>query len=150
METLERVRTSLAALRAERKRMGVWLLGPRDVWSGLAASLAAELGLTHIDLTEELLPKLTDASPKPLGVFNPDDLITWLRDKAYDSSSPIIIEGIEPLLATFPKPRAQDFFRLVADLNVRSPVILATYLGTIVQASGFPSDRILSFTEGIT
>ena len=147
MSTLQEVRTWLTALRVERKRVGVWLLGPRDLRSNLAASLAAELGLTHIDLTDELLPKLTDASPKPLGVFTPDDLIAWLHDKAYDSSSPIIIEGIEPLLATFPKPRAQEFFRRAADLSVRSPVVLATYLTILVQASGFPSDRTLRFTE---
>ncbi len=147
MSTLQKVQTWLIALRAERKRVGVWLLSSRDLRVNLTSSLTAELGLTHIDLTGELLPKLTDAAPKPLGVFTPDDLIAWLHNEAYDSPSPIIVEGIESLLATFPKPRAQEFFRLAAELSVRSPVVLATYLVPLVQASGFPLDRTLSLTE---
>lgn len=136
-------RTWLAALRVKRKRVGIWLLDLHALQFNVAAFLADDLDLVRMDLTFELIPELTENSPKPLGVFSSDDLVNWLRNKAYRGAPPMIVEGLEPLLATFTKPRVQAFFRLASDLDVHSPLILVTYLGPLVQASGFPSDRVL-------
>lgn len=138
----------LRHLSNQRQRFGVWIIEPRAATSSLMKSLAGQLGVRYIDLLVELLPELGDTAEKPLGVFGPDDLDQWIRRRSYEPSSPpILIDAIEPLLATFSKPEAIGFFRLAANFNARAPVVVVSHLSAIVGAAGFPADRIWQIAD---
>ena len=134
---------SLRYLVSQRRRLGLWLSGPSTRNTSTAQSLSERLGLRYIDLLGELATKLTDDPMKPIGVFAPDDLIEWIQQQSYiPNSPPIIIDEIEPVLATFTKLRVVGFFRFAARLDPRVPVVLISHLDDLVSAAAFPHDRI--------
>jgi hypothetical protein len=147
MQGIDVAQASLVSLQMERKRLGIWLIGSHGLKVNIAETIAGKLGLLYIDLFSVLLPQLTDASSQPLGVYSPDNLATWLRLQAYDHIDPIIVDGAEPILATFGKSQARAFFRMATNLDVRSPIILVSYLPNIINAASFPIERIWQVSE---
>ena len=133
----------LRKLSSQRHRFGIWVVTPNPRNSVLLKRVAGELGMRYVDVLAELMPQLTDASEKPLGVFGPDDLNAWVQKLSYEPSSPpLLIDATEPLLATFSKPEAISFFRLATNFSARASVVMASYLSTIIEASGFSTSRI--------
>ncbi len=138
----------LRYLSNQRQRLGIWIVGARTASNSPMKSLAGQLGVRYIDLLVELMSDLGDTAGKPLGVFGPDDLDEWIRRRSYEPlSPPILIDAIEPILATFSKPEAIGFFRLAANSNARAPVVVVSHLGALISAAGFPSERIWQITD---
>lgn len=143
----QRATDFLARLARERHRVGVWVVAGTEI-STPVQEVAAHLGMRYIDLLSELLTQLTDDSDKPLGVFGPEDLLRWLRAQSYSASNaPILVDAIEPLLATFGKAGVADFFRLAARLDVRTPVLITTRLSDLFSVSDFPAGRTFWITN---
>lgn len=134
---------SLQHLARQRRRLGIWLVGRRGINPSVLEALQNQRVFRIADLLVELLPRLTDDSEKPLGVFGPDDLADWILHLSYVANSPpILINEVEPILATFRKPEAERFFQLAANLDPRAPVVIISHVGELIEAAGFPDDRI--------
>jgi len=139
---------SLQYLAGQRWRLGVWLVGRRRINPSVLEALQNQRELRIVDLLNELLPKLTDDSEKPLGVFGPNDLANWILQLSFVvGSPPILIHEVEPILATFGKAEAERFFRLAANLDPRAPVIIISHLDDLIRAAGFPDDRIQQLAD---
>lgn len=144
----ETAQESLRYLSDQRQRLGVWIVRPGDASAFDWESLSDEATVRSYDLLVDLMPLLTDNSEKPVGVFDADDLAEWIMRTSRDSSSlPILIYEVEPLLATFGRHGAVNFFRLASAISPRVTTVIVSHLDSLIRTAGFPADRTWRFTE---
>jgi len=113
--------------------------------SGIAQAAGRRLLARYIDLAGDLMPRMTLPEFSPtLGAFGPDNLAKWLMHEADQLEVRfLIVDQIEPLLATFGRTQAVLFFSMVSRAEPRRPVILVTYLKKQIQEAVFPAERVL-------
>ena len=106
---------------------------------------AKEVEARYVDLASDLLPHTAEPGFFPtLGAYGPDDLATWLTKEARNPETASLIVGqIEPLLATFGRGQVVWFFQSLAQMELRKPVCLVTYLKNQVSEANFPDERLL-------
>jgi hypothetical protein len=98
-----------------------------------------QLNATYVDASVELLPAIT--SPV-LGAYGPDDFLKWIKGEASKSKS-ICVDEIEPLLATFGKQGARDFFQMLGSIEPKQVIIIVTRLEEPIKDARFPDNRVL-------
>jgi len=138
-EMLEKLAERFKAMRYERYKVFVVIGRPTSGKSTLAKALAGQVGATYLDCLSDVLPQVRDI---PLGVFGPLDLKRLIVEGA--SKGGLVVDEIEPVVSTFPRSERDviDFFSLLADTELRHPVLLVTRLGNLVRGSTFPVERI--------
>jgi hypothetical protein len=97
-----------------------------------------QLNVTYVDASVELLPRIT--SPV-LGAYGPDDFLRWIKGEA-SKSKILCVDEVEPLLATFEKQGARDFFQMVGSTEPKQPIIVVTRLEELLKNARFPGNRI--------
>lgn len=139
-ELLEKLTERFRAMRYERYKVFVIVGRPASGKSTLAETLAGQVGAIYLNCLSDVLPQIKDTSP--LGAFGPLDLKRLIVEQA--SKSKLVVDEIEPLVSTFPRKEKDvtDFFSLLADTEVRHPVLLVTRLGNLLKSSNFPAGRI--------
>ena len=107
-------------------------------------NLKQEEQADYIDLATDLLPLIAMPGFSPtLGAYRSDDLIGWILHKANEPDVHLlIIDQIEPLLATFERMQTVEFFQMAGQIEPRRPVVLLTYLSHEVQEAAFPMERL--------
>lgn len=134
-------------LRRERYRLGVVCGSASSGKSQLARFVSSQLQ-THyyIDLATDLLPKVAVPGFSPtLGAYDAYDLKNWVLEKSYQPDiNFVIIDNIEPMLATFGRAKAIEFFQIASLVEPIAPIILVTYLTKQVEDAGFPTERLLN------
>jgi hypothetical protein len=133
-------------LRLERYRLAVVCGEISSGKSRVVKKACEQLQAQYVDLAVSLLPKTTLVDFHPtLGAFSSDDLVRWILSEA---NSPdvhlLVVDQIEPLLATFGRVQAVEFFRMVSRVEPKNPVILVTYLKAQVEEARFPKAKLLS------
>ena len=64
-------------------------------------------------------------------------------EAAKEDARLVVVDQIEPLLATFGRTQVVHFFRMIGQAEPRNSVILVTYLEQELEESAFPKDRLL-------
>lgn len=112
--------------------------------SRIAQQISSRSKARYIGLTTDLLPQTTMIGFSPtLGAYGPDDLASWILHQAINDDPFVIVDQIEPLLATFGRTQVVRFFQMIGQAEPRNPVILVTYLEKEVKESAFPEERLL-------
>jgi hypothetical protein len=145
--TLLLVINLVESLRLQRYRLAIVCGDISTGKSTLAQSASEKLRARYIDLATELLPTTTrpDFSPT-LGAYSPENLVRYIMHESGKANSPLlIIDQIEPLVATFRRAGAVQFFQMVGQVEPIEPVILVTYLWKQVEEANFPRERLLDF-----
>ena len=112
---------------------------PLNGKTALALEVCEEYGARYIDVAAEALPHITFPT---LGVYGANEFYQWIKKEANASQTPLCIDEIEPLLATFPPGHLESFFGMLSWLEVRHPVLIVTRLETFLRKSNFPLERI--------
>lgn len=144
-ESLLRFIDLAKTLRLQRYRLAIVCSAISSGKSKIAQAASEELEARYIDLATELLPQTVMPNFSPtLGAYGPDDLIKWMicetgrADVRY-----LVIDQIEPLLATFGRAQVMQFFRMVSQAEPREPIFLITYLKKQIEGASFPTKRLL-------
>lgn len=129
----------------KRYRLAILCGKPSSGKSQIAMATADRLQARHINLTDVLLPQIAQPDFFPtLGAYGPEDLTDWILEEAYKpDASFLIIDQIEPLLATFGRAKATQFFQMVSQIEPKTTIILVTFLARQVEQSAFPKERLL-------
>ncbi len=128
-----------------RYRVAVLCGTPSSGKSQIARAAATQLQARYVDLATDLLSKITKPDFFPtLGAYGPEDLTDWILEEAYKpDTSVLVMDQIEPLLATFGRAKATQFFQMISQIEPRTPIILVTCLSKQVEQSAFPKERLL-------
>lgn len=111
----------------------------------LAKECSIHLQGTYIHILDALSPQLTDKRGLySLGICEYPDLIKWILELSYKSTnSCLIVNKIEPLVATFGRGNATEFFQALGDIEPKVPIIWFTYLDHQLIDANFPTSRQL-------
>jgi hypothetical protein len=145
VETLSQFIDLAENLQFQRYRLAIACGEISSGKSKIAQAASEQLPACYINLATDLLSQITapDFSPT-LGAYAPDNLTEWLLHKADQMDVQfLIIDQIEPLLATFGRAQTVQFFQMVSRAEPRKPVVLVTYLRKQIEEAGFPIERIL-------
>ncbi len=144
-ETLSRFIDLAENLKLQRYRLAIACGEISSGKSKIAQAVSERLPACYINLAADLMPRTTmpDFSPT-LGAYGPDNLTEWILHEANQVEVHfLIIDQIEPLLATFGRAQAVQFFQMVSQTEPRKPVVLVTYLKKQIEEAAFPIERIL-------
>lgn len=133
------------SLRLQRHRLAILCGDISTGKSSLAQTACKILQARYIDIAAELLPITTkpDFSPT-LGAYGPDNLVQYImRESGKANLSLLIVDQIEPLVSTFGRARAVQFFQMISQAEPLKPVILITYLKKQLEEASFPPERLL-------
>jgi len=129
-----------------RSKVGVIYGLPQIGKSSYALNLAKAYGLIYVDITQELLPLLQHK----LGVYDHIDFADHALAQIRQLQNGLIVDEVEPLLATFGKQKTSAFFQRLTQLFQRltqlepiHPLILVTRLTGFVQNANFAPARLL-------
>ena len=125
-------------LKLARRRVLVLCGRPLSGNTALAKEVCQRLAATYVDASVELLPAIT--SPM-LGAYGPDDFLKWIKGKV-SKGKIICVDEIEPLLATFGKQGARDFFQMLGSIEPKRAIIIVTRLEKPLKDARFPHNRI--------
>ena len=125
-------------LKLARRKVLVLCGRPLSGKTALAKEVCQQLNATYIDASVELLPRIT--SPV-LGAYGPDDFLRWIKGEA-SKSKILCVDEVEPLLATFEKQGAQDFFQMLGSIEPKQPIIVVTRLEKLLKNARFPDNHI--------
>jgi hypothetical protein len=130
----------------QRYRLGIVCSDISSRKTEIAQAVAKALHGNYVSLASELLPGLVQRKFSPtLGAFGPDDLIKYIISCANKSEVKLlIVDQIEPLISTFGRSQAVNYFRMLCNVEPLKPVILITYLKRQVDEGSFPKDRIIN------
>lgn len=133
-------------LKHKRYRLGIALGPPSSGKSQIAKAACDQPHALYIDATTDLLPKVVMPDFFPtLGAYDRGDFKDWILEKSYQPELDfVIIDNIEPLLATFGQIKATKFFQIASIVEPLAPVILVTYLIKQVKDANFPTERLLN------
>lgn len=133
-------------LRRERYRLAVVCGSVSCGKSQLARMVSDQLQAYYINLATDLLPKVAIPGFSPtLGAYDAYDLKNWILEKSYQPDvNFVVIDNIEPILATFGRAKAIEFFQIASLVEPIAPIILITYLTKQVEDAGFPTERLLN------
>ena len=145
-ELLSRFINLAESLRLQRYRLAIVCGEISSGKSKIAQAASEQLQARYIDLATNLLPQTTAPNFSPtLAAYGPDDLTKWILHEADKTDAPfLIVDQIEPLLATFGRAQAVQFLRMVSQAEPRNPVIFVTYLKKQVEEAVFPAKRLLN------
>jgi hypothetical protein len=144
-ERLSRLMDLAKSLKGRRYRVAIACGEISSGKSGIAQAAGRQLPARYVDLEDDLMPRMTlpDFSPT-LGAFGPDNLAEWIMHQADQPEVHfLVVDQIEPLLATFGRTQAVSFFSMMSRAEPRRPVILVTYLKKQIQEAVFSTERIL-------
>ncbi|HUN06415.1 MAG TPA: hypothetical protein PLQ56_07430 [Aggregatilineales bacterium] len=122
-----------------RSKVGVIYGLPQIGKSSYALNLAKAYGLIYVDITQELLPLLQHK----LGVYDHIDFADHALAQIRQLQNGLIVDEVEPLLATFGKQKTSAFFQRLTQLEPIHPLILVTRLTGFVQNANFAPARLL-------
>jgi SpoVK/Ycf46/Vps4 family AAA+-type ATPase len=125
-------------LKLARRKILVLCGRPLSGKTVLAEEVCQRLDASYVDASVELLPAIT--SPV-LGAYGPDDFLKWIKGEV-SKGKIICVDEIEPLLATFGKQGAQNFFRMLGSIEPKRVIIIVTRLEELLRAVRFPDKRI--------
>lgn len=133
-------------LQKERYRLGIVSDLASSGKSQLAKVVANLLQARYIDIPIDLLPQIATPGFSPtLGAYDAGDFKNWVLDKSYQPDVKfIIVDNIEPLLATFGSVNATEFFQIAGLVEPLTPVILVTCLTKQIKDANFPPERVLN------
>jgi len=125
-------------LKLARRKVLVLCGRPLSGKTALAKEVCQQLNATYVDASTELLPGIT--SPV-LGAYGPDDFLKWIKGEASNSKI-LCVDEVEPLLATFEKQGARDFFQILGSIEPKQAIIIITRLEKSLKGARFPDNRI--------
>jgi len=125
-------------LKLARRKVLVICGRPLSGKTTLAEEVCQQLNAAYVDASVELLPAIT--SPV-LGAYGPDDFLKWIKGEASKSKT-LCVDEIEPLLATFGKQGAQDFFQMLGSFEPKQAIIIVTRLEKPLKDACFSDNRI--------
>jgi len=125
-------------LKLARRRVLVLCGKPLSGKTAVAKEVCHQSDAAYIDVSSDLLPKIT--SPL-LGAYGPDDLLDWIKRQAIEGDF-ICVDEIEPVLATFGEQGARSFFRMLSSIEPKRPTVVVTRLAKLLEDSRFPDKRI--------
>lgn len=128
----------LKELKLARRKVLVLCGRPLSGKTSLAGEVCQQLNATYVDVSVELLPKIT--SPV-LGAYGPDDFLKWIKGEA-SKSEILCVDEIEPLLATFGEQGARDFFQMLGSIEPKQVIIVVTRLEKLLKDARFPDNRV--------
>ncbi len=144
-KTISLVINLVDSLKLQRYRLAIVCGDISTGKSALAQFASEKLQARYINLTTELLPRTTRADFSPtLGAYDPENLVKYIMNESDKvKSSMLIVDQIEPLVATFGRAGAVQFFYMISQAEPLKPVILVTYLLKQIEEASFPSERLL-------
>jgi len=110
----------LENLKLARRKVLVLCGRPLGGKTALAKEVCQQLNATYVDASVELLPRIT--SPV-LGAYGPDDFLRWIKGEA-SKSKILCVDEIDPLLTTFGKQGARDFFQILGSIEPKQAIII--------------------------
>lgn len=145
VEVLSRLVDMANNVELKRYRLLIICGEPSSGKSQIARAVSEQLPAHYVDITTDLIPQIITSDSLPtLGAYGPSNLVEWiLRETEQMGERFLIIDQIEPLLATFGQAQAIRLFQMVGQIEPRKPVILVTYLDKQIEKAAFPVERIL-------
>ena len=124
-----------------RSKVGVIYGWPQIGKSAYAINLAKACAFSYIDVTQQLLPTLQHE----VGIYDNNDFVDYLLSQIRHEEFGLIVDEVEPLLATFGKPKVAVFFQSLIYIEPVNPLIIVTRLTSFVQNTNIASERFLLF-----
>lgn len=135
---------SVEDLKLARRKVLVLCGRPLSGKTALVKQVCQQLNASYIDASVELLPGVT--SPV-LGAYGSDDFLKWIKSEA-SKSKILCVDEVEPLLATFGKQEAQNFFHMLGSIEPKQLTIVVTRLEELLMNARFPDNRIFRLRGG--
>lgn len=132
--------------RLRRYRLVILLGKPSSGKSQVAIEASNLLQARYLNVNSEILSELAKPGFFPtLGAYGPEDFIGWILELSNEPGGAIlIVDQIEPLLATFGRTKTMQFFQMLSQIEPKIAVVIVTFLAKQVEQSSFPEERLLT------
>jgi hypothetical protein len=138
-EHTEAISENISRLRNSRYKIFVVCGGPLSGKTTLVKNVCRKIECPYIDVTSELLPVIN----KPvIGAFGPNHLIRWIGVKIDDFDQPVCFDELEPLISTFGKSGAIQFFEMLKTIETKNAALITTRLESIIADVAFPREHL--------